>query len=63
MGRLDMSVQVVPQQKNGISHNILVCVFDANVAIGRRDVAVGEFVKSLLWVVGEDDKGGWRLHR
>lgn len=53
---------VVAQEKDGISHNIFICVFYANVGIGCAKVAFRVVFKSLLGVIGEYDKGGRRLN-
>lgn len=71
MDALDMAVQVWPTQageiargiraivskkQNCVTHNVFVCVLDANVSVGCRGIFVRVFFESLLGVVGEDDK-------
>ena len=49
---------VVPQQKNGVTDNVLVGVLDSDVAVGRRNVFVRVFLESLLGIVCEYDERG-----
>lgn len=72
MGRLDVAMQIGPakagkvaglvgavvaQQEHAVADNVLVCVLDADVGVGRGEVLVGVVFEALLGVVGEDDIG------
>jgi hypothetical protein len=71
MRRLDMAMQIGPaqagkvarlvwtvvsQQEDGVTDNVLVCVLDADAAVGGGEVLVCVVLESLFGIVGEDDK-------
>lgn len=71
MRRLDMAMQIGPaqagkvarlvwtvvsQQEDGVTDNVLVCVLDADAAVGGGEVLVCVVFESLFGIVGEDDK-------
>lgn len=76
MGRLDVTMQigpaqpgeiaravgtVVPQQEDGVADDLLVCVLDADAAVGGGEVAVRVGLELLVGIVGKDDIGSWCL--
>lgn len=54
---------VVPQEENRITHNILFCVLDTDVAVGGGNIRFRVFLEAFLGVVGKDDIGSWGLER
>lgn len=54
---------VVSQQEHSVPNNVFICVLDADIGVGCGDVVIGIVLKSLLCIVGEDDKRSWSLER
>jgi hypothetical protein len=52
---------VVPQQEDGVADNLLVGVFDADVAVGGGEIAVCVGLELLVGIVGKDNIRSWRL--
>lgn len=72
VGTLDVSVQIRPaetgeiavaigavvsKEQDGIAHDVLLGVFDADVGVGSCEVGVGELLESFRRVCCEDDEG------
>lgn len=51
---------VVPQQEDGVADNLLVGVFDADVAVGGGEIAVCVGLELLVGIVGKDNIRSWR---
>ena len=61
-GKVAVSVRaVVAKEEHGVSYDVLVGVFDSDIAVDRRDVGVGILLERLRRILSKNDKGSCGL--